>query len=444
MRRFVFRQCAACVFLGLALCAAPRQSGTAQQDQVPANPITLTTVGRNETKATKIADNIYQAIGWGNTFMVTTPAGNVIIDTSLAPNAALHTKLLRAESSAPIKYIILTHGHGDHTGGVPVWKQIGGPGTQIIAQKNHAEFMHYQARLNGFYGIRNAAQFAFPMPASAPPWPGNSGGKIEPTILFDDKYEFELGGLKFIVMSTPGETYDHATVWIPQLKAAFIGDNYYDSFPNIYTLRGTQPRWALDYVNSLNKVLALAPELAIPSHGMAIKGNAEIVKRLTRYRDAIQYVHDETVKGMNAGKDVWTLMNEIKLPAALDIGEAYGKLSWSVRGIYEGYVGYFDLKPATMYETPVSAVYADVVKLAGGPDAIAKLALERAQAGQAVEALHLSEMALAVDGKHQVALQAQLKALETLRARCKNSNERGWLDFSINGVKSKLSSSNVK
>ena len=52
---------------------------------------------------------------------------------------------------------------------------------------------------------------------------------------------------------------------------------------------------------------------------------------------------------MNDGKDVFTLMREIKLPAELDIGETYGKVSWSVRGIYEGYVGWFDLNPATMY-----------------------------------------------------------------------------------------------
>ncbi len=242
-------------------------AGYAQQDRMPSNPLALTTLGRDQTKATKVADNIYLAIGFGNTMMVTTAAGNVIIDTSLAPNAALHTRLLRAESSAPVKYIILTHAHGDHTGGVTAWKEAG---TQIIAHREHTDFMHYQARLNGFYGIRNAAQFGFPLPATAPAWPGNYGGKVEPTILFDDKYEFELGGLKFIVMSTPGETYDHASVWIPQLKAAFIGDNYYDSFPNIYTLRGTQPRWALDYVNSLNKILALKPELVLPSHGMPI------------------------------------------------------------------------------------------------------------------------------------------------------------------------------
>jgi alkyl sulfatase BDS1-like metallo-beta-lactamase superfamily hydrolase len=406
---------------------------SAQQGQMSDNPLSA---GQDQKKALKFGEAIYQAVGFGNTFMVVTEAGNVIIDTSMPFNAARHKQLLQAENAGPIKYIILTHAHGDHAGGVPVWKQ---PDTKIVAQKNHAEFQHYQTRLNGFFARRNAAQFSLRIPDPGP-WPGNYGAKIEPQVLFDDKYEFELGGVKFEVLSTPGETPDHATVWIPKYKAAFIGDNFYASFPNIYTLRGTKPRWALDYVNSLNKVLALKPEIILPSHGTPIIGNAEIVKQLTRYRDAIQYVHDETVKGMNAGKDVWTLMNEIKLPPDLDVGEGYGKLSWSVRGIYEGYAGWFDLNPATMYEKPASSVYPDVVKLAGGPDAVAKLAMERAQAGQAVEALHLCDIALAADPNHRLSLEAKLKALETLLSRCRNSNERGWLEFSVRQVKSKLGS----
>ena len=410
----------------------------AHEDQVPDRPITTISVGRDQTAATKVADNIYQAIGFGNTFMVTTPAGNVIIDTSIAFNAALHTKLLRAVSDAPVKYIILTHAHGDHTGGVEAWRKFGGPDTQIIAQRNHVEFQHYQTRLKGFYDLRNAAQFGRPMSAPGGESPGNYAARIQPTILFDDSYAFELGGVRFEVLSTPGETYDHATVWMPQARTAFVGDNYYESFPNIYTLRGTQPRWALDYVTSLNKVLALQPEIVLPSHGMPIRGSAEIVTRVSRYRDAIQYVHDETVKGMNAGKDVWTLMREIRLPPWLDIGESYGKLSWSVRGIYEGYVGWFDLNPATMYETPARAVYPDLVKLAGGADPVAKLALERAQSGAFVEALHLGDVALAAEANHQIALQAKLAALEGLRKQCRNSNERGWLDYSIASVRSRL------
>lgn len=404
----------------------------AQEERMPDNPAALTRVG---DKVIKVNDAIRMVAGFSNTFMVTTPDGNVIIDTSIAPHARTHHKLLRAESSAPIKYIILTHAHGDHTGGIPLWKE---PGTQIIAQRNHVEFAHYQARLRGFYATRNAAQFGGNLASQTGVAAGNYGAKIEPTILFDDKYEFTLGGVKFELYRTPGETPDHLTVWIPQYKAAFTGDNYYESFPNIYTLRGTEPRWALEYVSSLNFVLGLKPEIALPSHGRPIIGNAEVATRFTRYRDAILYVHDETVKGMNAGKDVYTLMREIKLPSALDIGESYGKLSWSIRGIYEGYVGWFDLNPATMYETPPSSIYPDLVRLAGGADAVVKLAIERVNAGQAVEALRLTDVVLAGEPANKPALEARLKALEVLVSRCKNTNERGWLDYSVRTTKAAL------
>jgi len=403
----------------------------AQQDRMPDNPAALSRVG---DKVIKINDAIRMVLGFGNTFMVTTPEGNVIIDTSIAAHARVHHKLLRAESSAPIKYIILTHAHGDHTGGIPLWKE---QGTQIIAQRNHVQFVHYQTRLGGFFAKRNAAQFGFGL-AEERAWAGNYAARIEPTILFDDKYEFTLGGVKFELYRTPGETPDHLTVWVPQYKAAFSGDNYYESFPNIYTLRGTEPRWALDYVNSLNFVLGLKPEIVLPSHGRPIIGNAEITTRLTRYRDAILYVHDETVKGMNAGKDVYTLMREIKLPPALEVGESYGKLSWSIRGIYEGYIGWFDLNPATIYETPPSAIYPDLVKLAGGAEPVVKLAMDRVNSGQPVEALRLTDIVLAGEAGNKAALEARLKALEILVSRCKNTNERGWLDYAVRTTKAKL------
>ncbi|HET9532797.1 MAG TPA: MBL fold metallo-hydrolase [Blastocatellia bacterium] len=401
------------------------------QEMTAETPAGLMRVG---DRVIKVNEAISMVTGFGNTFLVRTDQGNVIIDTSIAFHAQRHKQLLRAENPGPIKYIILTHGHGDHTGGVRLWKE---PATQIIAQKNHEEFLHYQARLAGFYSRRNAAQFSLAIPSPGE-WAGNYGARIEPTILFEDKHEFTLGGIKFEIYSTPGETYDHLTVWIPKYRAAFVGDNFYTSFPNIYTLRGTKPRWALDYVGSINKVLALKPEIILPSHGNPVQGSEEVTRQLTRYRDAIQYVHDEVVRGMNAGKDVFTLMREIKLPPHLNVGESYGKLSWSVRGIYEGYVGWFDTNPATMYEAPASSVYPDLVKLAGGPDAVARAAMERAQAGQAVEALHLSDVALAADANNRKALEARLKALEMLRERCRNANERGWLDYSIKVTRSKL------
>ena len=101
-----------------------------------------------------------------------------------------------------------------------------------------------------------------------------------------------------------------------------------------------------------------------------------------------------------------------------------------MRGIYEGYVGWFDMKPATIYETPVTAIYPDLIKLAGGAGAIVRLAQSRSESDNSTEALHLAEMVLTTDAQHQGVLAAKLKALEALLSRCRNSNERGWLDHS--------------
>ena len=100
---------------------------------------------------------------------------------------------------------------------------------------------------------------------------------------------------------------------------------------------------------------------------------------------------------MNSGKDVYTLMHEIHLPPQLQVGEGYGNLIWSIRGIYEGYAGWFDMNPATMYDVPIAVGVSGCHEAGGRPDAIADLAAQHIEAGQYVDALHLTGMAL--DGR---------------------------------------------
>ena len=420
--------------LTLTLAAS---AGAQPQERLGANQ--PTTAGAGQTKALSFAGGrIFQATGFGNTFMVTTKAGNVIVDTSLPMNAARHKALLRAVSAGPVKDIILTHSHGDHTGGVSAWKEAG---THVIGQANEVEFRNYQTRLEGFFLARNAAQYNAPQGAlggpgragAVNPNPGNYAAPPLADVLFDKEYKFKLGDLTFDCLAMPGETPDMLNVWIPELKALFIGDNYYASFPNMYTLRGTLTRPALNYVQSIDKVLALKPEIVLPSHGVPIVGAENVRKVLTQYRDAILYVHDATVRGMNEGKDVYSLMKSIKLPPELQVGEGYGAISWSVRGIYEGYAGWFDTDPATMYPTAPSEAYAELVRIAGGAGPVAARA-ETLVGSDPELALRLTSAALAAEPKNPAALTARQHALEKLLAASKNSNESGWLHAGLNKV----------
>jgi len=394
--------------------------------------------GSDQLVAQQINDVIYKASGFGNTFMVVTDEGNVIIDTSLPAMAPKHKQLLTAVSDDPVHSIIITHGHGDHTGGVALWRE---PQTKVIAQQNMVEFLNYQKRLGKLFMQRNSAQFGFDLIEEDEPSSTTSqsaGVNMLPNTLFDRRLDFTLGGEQFEILHTPAETYDALTVWMPDYKAAFVGDLFYRSFPNIYTLRGTKPRWALDYIESINRVLALQPEILLPSHGEPILGNDNIRREMTRYRDAIQYVHDQTVLGMNQGRDVFSLMREIKLPAELDVGEAYGWVSWSVRGIYEGYMGWFDGDPVNMYDQSPQSIYGDLVDLAGGAEKVVALAEQTLNAGDAVKALRLIEAALDAEPDHSGVQAMRLQILTTLRKASGNLNESGWLNHGIKQTKRQM------
>jgi alkyl sulfatase BDS1-like metallo-beta-lactamase superfamily hydrolase len=130
---------------------------------------------------------------------------------------------------------------------------------------------------------------------------------------------------------------------------------------------------------------------------------------------------------MNEGKDVHVLMQEIKLPKELDVGEGYGKISWSVRGIYEGYAGWFNGDPATMFPQGRESVSKDVVELAGGGKKLADRAMKLLVDGKTVEALNLTSIGIEGAPADKDVWKARVAAFQALLKASTNRNEQGWL-----------------
>jgi alkyl sulfatase BDS1-like metallo-beta-lactamase superfamily hydrolase len=405
----------------------------------------LATFGEDTTEALKITDIVYQARGVANAQMVVTPAGNVLIDTGLPQQADRLVAQLRAVSDAPITHFIASHAHADHYGAYDSWVDND---TKIIT---HAEFPEIQRQLHQLFPFQMPRNRLF-FPAHVPPLPRMALGLakkmypvIEPDVLVDDTYRFEVGGVQFEVIATPGaEGPDSVSAWLPEQKILFTGDLFghmFPMWPNVTTIRGERHRFMLPYIESLNKVLELEPEIMVPSHFYPVTDKEEIREGVTRIRDAVLYVHDAVVEGINEGKDVYTLMREIELPPELQLSEGHGKVSWGVRSIWEGYIGWFYMESATeMYPVPASDVYPDLVAAAGGAEAVAKLAQQKLATGTATEALHLSEIALTANPKDEAALRAKLASYEKLLEEANDVNHYQvfWLRDLISETRAEL------
>lgn len=386
----------------------------------------------------RVNDFIVMSEGCSNVYLIETPAGGILINSGQGFEAPVHHHNLSQFSQVPIKYLITTQGHTDHVGGVQYFRDRH-PGLSYIAQAGNEEHQNYDGRLSAFRAARAAFRFkddfieVFKRYAGAGYTAINPQDRPTPDITFEREYKFSLGGLDIVLIAAAGaETNDSLVVWLPQHRIVFTGNLFgcpFGHFPNLVTIRGDRYRDALTCAAAAQTVLDLEPALLLYGHHEPISGEALIRTEVSAYRDAILHVHDEVVKGMNAGKDLATLQQEIQLPPACEVGQGYGKVNWSIRAIWENYAGWFKHESTTeLYSVPQKTIHADLVELAGA-DALLERARQKAAAGSQEEALHLLDILLNASPENTAARALAVEVHETLLAQAKTYCTTGnfWL-----------------
>ncbi len=385
--------------------------------------------GEGQAQVLECAPGIWENRGVGNSYLVTTSEGDVLVNAGTLGDARRGREQFSRVSQQSIRYIVLTQSHANQYGGLEVYKTAQ---NRVIAHRNYPGDRLYSEALSAHY--RRGSRRIF----------GDITGRTEdmtPTseilpdlLIGDDGHAFDLGERRFEIIWTPGgETRSAVIVWLPKEKIALVGNLFGPLFgnqPNLNTIRGDKPRWALQFIDSARTLRALEPELILTGHE-AVRGRDHIQREVTRIIDSVQWVHDRTLEGMNAGKDLRTLMREIAPPPALALTEDYGKVAWNVRAIWHEYTGWFDPACGTteLYGIPALAVAPAIAELAGGADRLAERAGGFVAEGKPLEALHILDLALAADPGSAAARREKRAALGLLNSQTggKNLWERMWI-----------------
>lgn len=385
---------------------------------------------------TKVSASVYTASGYSpaNISMIVGEDGLVIVDTGMSPEHA-RTVLteFRKISDLPIKGIILTHGHGDHTGGASVFVEDGEQKPAIFAHSPfNTEGEHFQSGGVTINGLRGARQGGFRLPpdkrinngiapAVYPSEERNAfvGEPPVPTDTFQDgRRKISVAGLDLELVAAPGETADQLYVWFPKERVVFTGDNFYRSWPNLYAIRGTAYRDVQDWIRSLGMMIQENPAHAVPGHTQPVVGEEQTMEVLTNYRDAIQHVFEQTIEGMNEDMTPDQLVEYVELPEHLRdldyLREYYGNIEWSVRSIFTGYLGWFNGNPTQLFSLPPAEEAKRMVDLAGGEPALREAAVKALKEGDAQWAAELCDHLLALDPNDVSIRSLKADALEFL------------------------------
>jgi glyoxylase-like metal-dependent hydrolase (beta-lactamase superfamily II) len=227
------------VALLAAWCAAPLLAQNA-----PATP----DFSSVQVRATNVAGNLYALEGQGGTVTVLAgPDGALIIDSQFAPLTEKLVASIRGFTPAPLRFLVNTHAHGDHTGGNANFAKLG---ATIIA--------HDQVR----------QRLRFP-PAGPDGKPGAPAvAEALPVVTFSGPTRMHVNGQEvFLLPVPPGHTDGDVMIAFPGLDVLVVGDFYRTvGYPVADLTRGGSLRGIID---SLGMAISHAgPKTrVIPGHG---------------------------------------------------------------------------------------------------------------------------------------------------------------------------------
>jgi len=334
-----------------------------------------------------VLPNVWCVVGNGlsNQTFVEAPDGLIAIDTGeCIEEMAAALQLIRPFTQAPVIACIYTHFH--YVNGTKALLDDGAPANLPIYA--HAAVEANLRRFGGEAAPRYSRglihQFGITLPDEGPDSIENVGlglffrnpmhapftpGYLPATHLFEKELKTSIGGLRVEMWHAPSDADDSITIWFPELKLA-VNNLLWPALFNVFALRGEAYRDPRTLINGLDQLRGLEADYLLGAHGPPLADTQTIDQTLMDYRDAIQFLWDQTVRGANKGLNLEQLTELVQLPARFERSfytqQLYGLVEHHVRQIYTGLFGWFDEDPAKLFPSQTRSRAQRLVEGFGG------------------------------------------------------------------------------
>ncbi len=356
----------------------------------------------------QVAERIFQVRGFDVSTVSFIDAGTgwIVVDplTSVEVARAAYELVTEHLGAKPVLAVIYSHSHVDHyggVGGVATAAEAAAGTIKVIAPEGFLEHAVSENIIAGPAMSRRARfQFGLTLPRSAQgemtsglgPCPSlGSLSLIAPNLLITQTgQEVTVGDVTMVFQLTPGtEAPAEMNFHLPQFRSLFMAENANLTMHNLLPARGALVRdakaWA-DYLTESIRLFGAKSDVMFAAHGIPRFGADEIVAFLTSHRDAYKFLHDQSVRLMNAGFTAPEIAEILKLPEVLakqwfNRGY-YGTMSHNAKAVYQRYMGWYDANPANLNPLPPEPAAKRYVEAMGGADAVLALAEKAARGGE--------------------------------------------------------------
>jgi alkyl sulfatase BDS1-like metallo-beta-lactamase superfamily hydrolase len=395
-----------------------------------------------------VRDGVWSLVGNGlsNQMFVEGPAGIIAIDTGECIEEMREAlRQLREHTDRPIAAVMYTHFHyvdgtvavleeGNHTDPLPV----------IGHERIAANKVRTLGEISPAYSRGLIEQFGITMPADGPDglvsvglgyWYKNPAhkpytyGHVPVNTPLRGGETLQVAGLDVLVDHAPSDADDSCNFFFPSLELV-INNSVWPALFNVFPIRGEEYRDPRVLIPGIETIRRWDPEHLVTGHGVPVSGRERIREITARYRDSIQFMWDQTVRGINKGWTSDEIAHRVVLPAAYDrdyfTRQGYGLTEHHVRQIYVGLRGWFDGDEAKLFPLETSERNTRLIEGFGGRATVAGKCRTALDSDDLRWALELATWLVRSDGATQPDRDLLAECLRVLASRTTAANIRDW------------------